>query len=426
MAIPPLDPKGVRLAVVGAGPVGLEAALVATRLGFEVTVLEAGTVGSHLRQFSHLKLFSPWSMNVSALGLQAVGGSPGDPAACPTAGEYVDRYLVPLARSSDLRHAVREATRVISISRERALKGELVGDARRGGQPFRLLADSQSHGECAFTADVVIDATGTYSNPRWMGPGGQPSLGERRLRDRIRYQIPDVLGRDRAAFEGKRTLLVGGGYSAATTLVALRRLARRVPGTSVVWATRGESVAPYSPNLADPLEGRRALEVEANAAAEEALSPRTGIERVMGARVESIRTGPGDAGFVIALATATGAVEIAADNVIAHVGFEPDASIHRELQVHQCYASEGPMKLAAALLGETSGDCLAQASHGAEALESPEPYFFVLGAKSYGRNSRFLVRVGRDQVRDLFTALAGVPARKLFALSEKEAAASCR
>lgn len=425
MAITPLDPKGVRLAVVGGGPIGLEAALVATRLGFDTTVFEAGTVGSHLRQFSHLNLFSPWSMNVSALGLQAIGESPGDPSACPTAGELVDRYLVPLARSAELRHAIREATRVVSISRERALKGDLVGDPRRAAQPFRLLADSHSHGECAFTADVVIDASGTYSNPRWMGPGGQPAIGERRLRDRIRYQLPDVLGRDRAAFEGKRTLLLGGGYSAATTLVALRRLARRVPGTSVVWATRGEAVAPYSPNPADPLAGRRALEAEANAAAEEALSPGTGIERVMGARVETIRTGPLDAGFVVTLATPSGTLEVAADNVIAHVGFEPDSNLHRELQVHQCYASEGPMKLAAALLGESSGDCLAPAALGADALENPEPRFHVLGAKSYGRDSRFLMRRGREQVRELFTALAGLPARNLFALSDQEAAASC-
>jgi len=425
MAIAPIDPKRTRLAVIGAGPIGLEAALVAARLGFETTVLEAGTVGSHLRQFSHVRLFSPWWMNVSPLGLQAIGGGlPGDRAACPTAGEYVDRYLAPLARCPELRHAVREATRVVSVSRDRTLKGDFVGDPRRGERPFRLLADSHSHGECGFVADVVIDATGTYASPRSMGPGGQPAIGERKLRDRVRYHLPDVLGRDRAAFEGKRTLLVGAGYSAATTLVALRRLARRVPGTSVVWATREEAVAPFSPRDDDPLESRRALEVEANAAAEEALSPATGVERVMGAAVEALRPGPADAGFVATLATPSGRVEIAADNVVAHVGFEPDSSLHRELQVHQCYASEGPMKLAAALLGETSADCLAQASHGADALENPEPRFFILGAKSYGRNSRFLMRAGRDQVRDLFTALVGVPARNLFAVMEREASVS--
>ena len=58
-------------------------------------------------------------------------------------------------------------------------------------------------------------------------------------------------------------------------------------------------------------------------------------------------------------------------------GYRPDTSIHRELQVHLCYATEGPMKLAAALLGEDSnGDCLAR--------------------------SDFLLQTGIEQVRDIF------------------------
>lgn len=46
-------------------------------------------------------------------------------------------------------------------------------------------------------------------------------------------------------------------------------------------------------------------------------------------------------------------------------------------------------------------DCLAQESHGAEALENPEPGFFIIGSKSYGRNSQFLLRVGWQQVDDV-------------------------
>ena len=63
------------------------------------------------------------------------------------------------------------------------------------------------------------------------------------------------------------------------------------------------------------------------------------------------------------------------------------------------------MKLAAALLGETSADCLSQSSHGAETLTNPEPGFFILGAKSYGRDSRFLIKVGLEQIRDVFSLI---------------------
>ncbi|MFP5289176.1 MAG: hypothetical protein ACLGI9_25800, partial [Thermoanaerobaculia bacterium] len=75
------------------------------------------------------------------------------------------------------------------------------------------------------------------------------------------------------------------------------------------------------------------------------------------------------------------------------------------LQVHECYATCGPIKLSAALLGAAAGDCLAQTSHGAETLMNPEPGFFILGIKSYGRNSTFLLRVGWDQVSEVFGTL---------------------
>ena len=67
------------------------------------------------------------------------------------------------------------------------------------------------------------------------------------------------------------------------------------------------------------------------------------------------------------------------------------------------------MKLAAALLaqGDGSGDCLDQTSLGAETLVHPEPGIFILGIKSYGRRSDFLMRVGWEQVDEVFGLLAG-------------------
>ena len=67
------------------------------------------------------------------------------------------------------------------------------------------------------------------------------------------------------------------------------------------------------------------------------------------------------------------------------------------------------MKLAASLLaarlaakasGDASAasDCLSQAAPGPDQLRTPEPRFFVLGAKSYGRNSSFLLTLGHAQV----------------------------
>jgi hypothetical protein len=94
--------------------------------------------------------------------------------------------------------------------------------------------------------------------------------------------------------------------------------------------------------------------------------------------------------------------DVVVDRVISLTGAVGDHSIYRQLQVHECYATSGPMKLAAALLGDTSADCLVQESHGVDVLKSPEPNFYLLGAKSYGRNSAFLLRIGYDQVTEVF------------------------
>ncbi len=81
------------------------------------------------------------------------------------------------------------------------------------------------------------------------------------------------------------------------------------------------------------------------------------------------------------------------------------------------------MKLAAALLAATgagveeegaegaggAADCLALGGFGPEVLKNPEPNFFILGMKSYGRNSAFLLRTGYEQIRDVLGLLAGRP-----------------
>jgi hypothetical protein len=100
-----------------------------------------------------------------------------------------------------------------------------------------------------------------------------------------------------------------------------------------------------------------------------------------------------------------GPERIEVDRVLSLTGAVGDHGLYRQLQVHECYATAGPMALAAALLGAAGGDCLEQTGHGAETLRNPEPGFFILGAKSYGRNSQFLMRIGWEQISDVFGLL---------------------
>jgi hypothetical protein len=253
-------------------------------------------------------------------------------------------------------------------------------------------------------ADVVLDCTGTYAQPRWLGEGGIPAVGEGAARAHIAAGLEDVLGERRSVYADKTTLVVGAGHSAGTTVCLLAKLAEQHAGTWVIWAARGAGTQPLRRLVNDPLRERDGLCARANMLATRGdgaveFHPQTVIEAVACA-------GP-DAGFKVEARCAGERRTWEVDRVIANVGYSPDSGLYRELQVHECYASLGPMALAAALLKHAGSDCLAIPPLGAATLRNPEPNFFILGAKSYGRAPNFLLRNGFEQVRDAFTLLTG-------------------
>lgn len=65
----------VDLAVIGAGPMGIEVALYARQLGLSVAVLEqtkAGATAAHT--CSQIEMFSPWQSSFSPLGIRRIQG----------------------------------------------------------------------------------------------------------------------------------------------------------------------------------------------------------------------------------------------------------------------------------------------------------------------------------------------------------------
>src|SRR4051794_23852077 len=62
----------LRVAVIGAGPIGIEAALYAKACGSQVTVYDRGPIGEHVRRWGHVRMFTPFGMNSTALGLAEV------------------------------------------------------------------------------------------------------------------------------------------------------------------------------------------------------------------------------------------------------------------------------------------------------------------------------------------------------------------
>ena len=124
--------------------------------------------------------------------------------------------------------------------------------------------------------DIVVECSGSYSQAvqaNWCGLGGVPALGESALRQsgRMFTAIPDVLGASRSRFAGRRTMIVGAGYSAVTSLKYLTDLAQAEPGTSVVWLTHSGSSTPFTVIVGDVLPARKQLCLFGNLVASQAV-----------------------------------------------------------------------------------------------------------------------------------------------------------
>lgn len=394
------------VAILGAGPAGLDAALEAAARGWGFTLYEAADrPAGGVRAWGHVSLFSPWSIDASPRMRAALGDGLPDDASCPTGRELAETLLDRVAALPAVEPRLRLGTRVLAAGREGLLKNDEISTPERAGRPFRLLVAGPDGRERIEKADAVLDCTGSLAHPNTLGDAGIPAPGEAAVADRIVRRIPDVAG-DPAPWAGRTTLLAGGGHSAQTAARDLARLAESAPGTKVIWAVRSASPSWRVPD--DPLPARARLAADAEALLRGA-SP--AVEARLGVVVESLEAADGR--VAATLRGADGRTErVAADRVLALTGAVGDHALYRQLQVHECYATAAPMKLSAALLSTREGaggagaDCMTQTGHGAETLVNPEARFFILGAKSYGRNSAYLMRVGWQQVDDAFGLLA--------------------
>ncbi|MGI8819702.1 MAG: NAD(P)-binding domain-containing protein [Chthoniobacterales bacterium] len=381
--------SGTAIAIIGAGPIGLEAALAALARGYAVEIFERGAVAEAVREWGHVGMFSPFGMNATTRALaqlQAAGATLPGPEELLTGAEFRTRYLAPLARTLPP-GVLHENTTVVALGRSRILKGDHIGAPTRNATPFRLLLQTGDQ-ERIVHADAVLDCSGTYGQPNRLGDGGIPVPGERVCADHIHHGIPDLAGAARAQFDRRRVLVVGAGHSAATVICQLAALH---PETEIHWLLRRDRELPGEEVAEDPLPARARLVAAANRLVRE---DRVTLHRT--ASVEAIA--PQEGALAVVLTSSTGSCTITVDELVAATGFRPDLMLTRELQVQTCWATEGTYPLAASLLGEAGADCLQTPAFGAEMLMHPEPGFFTLGMKSYGRSPNFLLRTGYEQV----------------------------
>lgn len=386
--------------VIGAGPVGLAAAAHLVQRGLPVEVFEAGDgIASHLDSYRHVRLFSPWRYNVDRAAralLAAAGWQAPDDDALPSAGELVDAYLAPLARVAQLASHLHFGAKVEAVSRAGFDKLKTAGRERA---EFLLHVRTRA-GLREQRAAAVIDASGTWSQPNPIGAHGLPAVGESEARKHIVHGMPDILGGDRSRYAGRAVLVVGAGHSAAGNLLALAALAERAPGTRVVLAVRGDDLRRlFGAGDNDGLPARGALGERLRKLVDQR---RLDVKLGFGIR-QVVRDATG---LTVHAADAAKAPIEGIDQIVAATGSRPDLELGRELRLRLDPWLESAAALAP-LIDPNVHSCGTVRAHGHRELQHPEPGFYVIGAKSYGRAPNFLMVTGYEQARSVVAAIAG-------------------
>lgn len=391
------------VAIIGAGPVGLAAAAHLLQRGEEPLILEAGDeVGYAIKQWQHVRLFSPWEFNVDRAAVELLrknGWASPEPDQLPTGREFRERYLLPLASLPELRTRIRLNSRVTAVGR---MNRDKLKDDRREHFPYLLTITRPDGREEQIQAGAVLDTSGTWFQPNPVGSGGIPAPGEQANRKFIDYGIPDVRNTRRTDYAGKTTAVVGSGHSAMQVVLDLLKLQEEEPDTRIAWIMRGTNLARvFGGGENDQLEARGELGERARKALDtEVVSLHSPF------LIQRIERSEAGSGLSVLGDSNGGGERIAVDRIVGTTGFRPDLDMIREVRTAIDPTVEAVADLAP-LIDPNKHSCGSVPPHGINELKHPDENFFIAGIKSYGRAPNFLLATGYEQVRSITAYLAG-------------------
>ena len=253
-------PTPKRIVIIGGGPAGYEAALVAAARGAEVTVVDSDGIGGACVLYDCV----PSKTFIASTGVRTelrrahgLGYDIGIEDAKISLPQINNRVKT-LARSQSAdigAHLLREKVNVV------AGRGELIDDVP-GMASHRVRVNTPDGKSGVLKADVVLIATG--ATPRVL-PGAEPD-GERILNWRQLYDLPDL---------PEHLVIVGSGVTGAEFCNAYTEL-----GVTVTVVASRDQILPHEDS-------------DAAAVLEEVFAER-GVTLIKNARAESVvRTGSG-------------------------------------------------------------------------------------------------------------------------------------
>lgn len=228
------------IAIIGCGPVAIEAALYARFLGYSVFVYERSRPAASLARFPRRDAGSR-SECCSSLGLAALEAQE-TPCGLRTdqsmsVKEYVDQYLLPLARTDLLYDSINIQSEVCSVSRTCCDESLDKNQAAKAELEFRLLISSRKRGTYVQIADIVLDCSG-LADRQGLASGGGKAVGELELVEQQNGYLSGL--DDDAAGQLSATdhvVVWGDNREACETVLQLGEMLEQDKVAKVTWIT---------------------------------------------------------------------------------------------------------------------------------------------------------------------------------------------
>ena len=176
-----IDPPA-RIVIIGAGPIGIEAAVYARFLGHDVSILEQGEVANSLRAQREQPLWGPVSEQVTRLGLEAVAAQQSEDqlpnSGNPTIGDWLDRYVLRLADTDLVADSLVTNATVVDVGPCEDDSQEYEEDADHLDVTYLHRDENGEELKKSIRASTVIDASGDRNSRLSFEPLGIPVCSE--------------------------------------------------------------------------------------------------------------------------------------------------------------------------------------------------------------------------------------------------------